>query len=191
MDGTATTFAANDAGCIASLPACAGTATPLGPPIHVTEPQRVAYHEEPPNAGPHWPYWSPWGTLHAHTALPAERFIHNSEHQGVILLYRCDPAAGLPDGGSCDAMAAPLIAFANDGGPEDPLFASQGARRYLVTARPELPSSYAAIAWGWTLEMNDWDASAAACFAAAHLGAGPEPVTVDPDPFGCPQCFVP
>lgn len=187
VDGGLVGTDADDAGCITPLPACAGTSIPLEPEVHVPEPMTVAYIAQPPASGPHWPCWAPWGVLHAHAALPTERWLHNSEHAGVVLLYRCDPGAGLPDGGSCDAMAAPLIAYAQDGGP----LAPDGDARYLVTADPNLPTSYTAIAWGWRLEFDAWDPERVSCFARAHLGAGPEELYQDPDPNSCPQSYAP
>src|SRR6185437_15997274 len=127
------------------------------------EPTRVAYRWEPEPAGPHWPCWESWSLIHAYSKLPTERWLHNSEHGGIIVLYRCDTDAGLPDGGSCDAMANPLIAFAADGGPPS----VDGDMRYLVVARPQLPTNYALVAWGWRLLTDTWDPATAACFAAA------------------------
>lgn len=175
-----------DGGCVPTL-ACLGTPVPLEPELHVPEPERVAYLADPPPSGPHWPCWAPWGSGHATRALPAERFVHNLEHGGVVLLYRCDPDAGLDDGGSCAAMAEALVAFAADGGPAAPA----GDMRYLVAARPELPTVYAALAWGWRLELSTFDPAEVSCFAGGHLGAAPENFGANPDPAGCPQSYAP
>ena len=189
--GTLTDFPQDDAGCITDLPACAGESVPLDPEFHVPEPTIVAYRFEPETAAPHWPCWASWSLIHAYSKLPPERFIHNSEHGGIILLYRCDTDAGLPDGGTCDAMVDPLIAFATDGGPPS----HDGDMRYLVVARPELPTNYALIAWGWQLLLDSWDPAQAACFASAHEAAGPEDIPAnlqnDPDPTACPQSYAP
>lgn len=187
QSGTLVDLVQSDAGCMTAMPACIGESLPLEPEVHVPEPMRVAYLQEPPPDGPHWGCWAPWNQSHAYDALPAERFVHNSEHSGVILLYACDPDAGLPDGGGCDTLAAPLIAYAQDGGPPAPA----GDRRYLVTARPGMAHTYAALAWGWRLEFDDWDAGLVDCFAAAHLGAGPENAGVDPSQSACPQSYAP
>lgn len=187
-DGGYVTLTDTDAGCEPALPACAGTPLLADPGIHVTEPEHVAYAEDPPASGPHWPCWAPWDQTHAHVVLPTERWMHNAEHTGVVLLYRCDPDAGLDDGGSCDALADPLIAYAVDGGPRVP---GAGDMRYLVTAHPSMPSTYAAIAWGWRLELDTFDAEALTCFANAHLGGGYENLSAFPDPESCPQSYAP
>jgi len=188
--GVFTTYSQTDAGCITDLPACVGQSIPLDPEVHVPEPMLVDYRWEPEPAGPHWPCWASWSLSHAYSKLPTERWLHNSEHGGVIMLYRCDTDAGLPDGGSCDAMVDPLIAFVTDGGPSNP----EGDRRYLVVARPELPTNYALVAWGWSLLMDTWDPTQADCFATAHLSAGPEDLMAGPDSpdiGACPQSWAP
>jgi hypothetical protein len=186
-DGGVVDLGMLDSGCSPALPDCAGQAIALEPELHVPEPQRVSYLAEPPPSGPHWPCWAPWGVSHAATALDAERFVHNLEHGGVVLLYGCAPDAGLVDGGSCAAMAGPLAAYANDGGPRAPA----GDARYLVTARPQLRTAYAVIAWGWRLELDALDAGVLDCFARTHLGAAPEDFGGNPDPSGCPQSYAP
>ena len=187
LDGGVVDVGMPDGGCSPSLPDCAGQAVPLEPEIHVPEPQQVTYLAEPPPSGPHWPCWAPWGVGHAATALNAERFVHNLEHGGVVLLYQCAPDAGLVDGGGCAAMAAPLVAYAVDGGPRAPA----GDARYVVSARPEQRTAYAALAWGWRLELDALDAGALDCFARLHLGAAPENFGGNPDPTGCPQSYAP
>jgi len=57
---------------------------------HVANGTRVTYQEHPPTSGPHWPEWARWG-IHPIT-VSEEAFVHNLEHGGVVILYRCpDP----------------------------------------------------------------------------------------------------
>jgi hypothetical protein len=98
--------------------------------------------------------------------------VHNLEHGGVVVLYRCDPQTScLADGGStCDAVAQPARDLAVNG----PTTPNLGDRRYVVSPAADLPTTYALLAWGWRLELDTWDASAAECFARTHLERGPE-----------------
>ena len=62
----------------------------------------ISYSENPPSSGPHWPFWEQtWGE-HS-DVVPRERWVHNLEHGGVILLYNC------PQG--CDAELAVLRVY--------------------------------------------------------------------------------
>jgi hypothetical protein len=174
-------FSEVDAGCSPALDACAGASLPLEHVVHVNEPTQVAYFAVPPVSGPHWPCWEAWGPTHA--ALPAERFVHNLEHGGVVILVQCLPDAGPSD---CDNALQPAINLTVTG-PVAP----QGDARYLVTPEPDVAHAYTALAWGWRLELDAWDQAAFECFAASHIGLGPEPVGADPSITACPQSYAP
>ena len=172
-------------------PDCVGQAWPLEGATHVPEPTRVTYHHNPPASGSHWPCWAPWAI--ATRVLPKERFVHNLEHGGIVLLYHCDEPDGgfapdaFADGGSpCPEEARTAAALVN-GAPNDP----QGARRYVVSARPDLPTRYAAVSWGFTLERDSLDPATFGCFVNAHLAQGPEDTSADPPPDECPQVYPP
>ena len=67
---------------------------------HVVRPARVPYKHQPPSSGMHYndegaPH-KPWGV--APSELLPEEFVHNLEHGGIVLLYRCS-------GSECDAAS--------------------------------------------------------------------------------------
>ncbi len=172
-------------------PACVGTAWPLGQPTHVPEGTAVTYPRYPPASGNHWPCWAPWTT--SSRVLPPERYLHNLEHGGIALLYRCDPPPGgfaadaFSNGASpCPTEAAAVQQFLATA-PTD----ATGRGRYVVSAAPGLPTRFAAISWGWSLESDVLDPAAFACFCAAHLAQGPEPVAVEPPPSSCAHVYPP
>src|SRR5437763_896218 len=79
-------------------------APPLEAAVHVAEPTPVRYQSNPPASGAHWPMWqTPWGAYPG--GLPRERWVHNLEHGGIVLLYNC------PSG--CDELIAQLTALRN------------------------------------------------------------------------------
>jgi hypothetical protein len=175
----------------APYPACVGTAWPLEGATHVPEDTTVSYARVPPASGNHWGCWPPWTT--STRVLPPERWVHNLEHGGIALLYRCDPPVGgfasdaFVNGASpCPAEAQAIQQFLSSA-PTD----AAGLPRYVVTAAPGLPTRFAAVSWGWTLERDTFDAAEFSCFAAAHLAQGPEPVAVEPSPAACPQVYPP
>lgn len=123
---------------------------------HVEEP--IDYADPPPAGGPHNPCWATWG-VHA-DPVPDDNFVHNLEHGGVVWLYDCE---------GCDADVAALEGLAAD----VELFA-------LVTAYPDSPSPFAAVAWGWRLTTGCVDVELERAFYDEHVNHAPESLPVDP-----------
>jgi hypothetical protein len=173
-----------DGGTIGSYPACVGTAWPLEPAAHHPEGTPLTYPRFPPASGPHWGCWAPWAV--ASRELPPERFVHNLEHAGIVILYRCNETFS-PDGGrACPEAFAEAEAFV----ASQPAGAD-GRKRFLVSSSRALATRFAAVAWGWTLERDVLDPAEFACFAAAHLEQGPENVGSDPSVGACAQVYPP
>jgi hypothetical protein len=173
-----------DGGTLGSYPACVGTAWPLEAAAHHPEGTDLTYGRTPPASGPHWDCWAPWAV--ASRELPPERFVHNLEHAGIVMLYRCNETLA-PDGGrACPAEFSEVEAFvaSQPAGPD-------GRKRFLVSSSSTLPTRFAALAWGWTLESDVLDPAEFACFAAAHLEQGPENFGSDPSVGACAQVYPP
>jgi Cu-Zn family superoxide dismutase len=57
---------------------------------HVPQDTEVEWMSFPPHSGPHYPTWELWGE-HDST-VPRGNWVHNLEHGGIVLSYRCaDP----------------------------------------------------------------------------------------------------
>src|SRR5262245_4907547 len=54
---------------------------------HVQQGTAIPYEDSPPTSGPHWPVVAKWGVYPEE--VPAEVFVHNLEHGGVVILYHC------------------------------------------------------------------------------------------------------
>jgi hypothetical protein len=136
-------------------------AIPVKSANHVEGP--IQYPDPPPSSGDHNPCWAIWGI---HTdAVPAERWVHNLEHGGIVFLYNC------PDGCGSDATA---IAQLTD---------LVGRRQLaLITPYSEMSQKFAVVSWGHRLVSACVDPQAAAAFYAVHVGRGPEAITDNPDP---------
>jgi hypothetical protein len=146
--------------------ACDATVTevPLEPGIHVEVGAPIEWSSNPPATGRHFPAWAGWDR--AYDDLERGYWVHNLEHGGVVLLYRCDEA--------CPDVVAQLEDVAR-AAPVDPLCASPLRNRVLVVADPLLPDgvTVAASAWGFTYTASCVDPSLAT-FVAEHLAEGPE-----------------
>lgn len=141
---------------------CGGCAEQLpieGTPVHVTGP--VQYMQIPPVGGPHHGCWSDWGAFDSE--VPAERWVHNLEHGGVVLLYHCD---------DCEAELAPLRAFVAD------------HPRTLLSPYAQLPTRFAAVAWGHRLLSDCFDQATFQTFYDTRVARGPESIA-DPPPSYC------
>jgi Protein of unknown function (DUF3105) len=150
----------NDAGLsCTSCGACEETLT-VTSALHVTGP--IAYDDHPPVGGPHHSCWGSWG-VHDETLEP-ERWVHNLEHGGIVLLDNC--ATGCPD----ELMQ--LQAFVNS------------HPRTLLTAYTDMPTRFAAVSWGHRLLSDCLDLDAFEHFYAAHFNRGLEAIDGDP-PVEC------
>ena len=129
---------------------------------HVDGP--VVYPDPPPTSGDHNPCWAVWGV---HTdAVPAERWVHNLEHGGVVFLYNCPPSGC---GSDADALAQ-ITAFVS----AHPLA--------LMTPYTGMTQRFAVVSWGHRLVSSCVDADAATRFYEAHVNWGPESISSNPDP---------
>jgi hypothetical protein len=137
-------------------------APPLEGAMHVVEPTPVTYAANPPSSGPHWPMWQePWGAYPAE--LPRERWVHNLEHGGVVLLYNC-PAG-------CTDVVTALTAL-RDATPPDRF----NEQRLLITPDSVMPHRVAAVAWGWRWQGDAVDGATLRCFIDARYDRAPESI---------------
>jgi hypothetical protein len=150
-------------GCAAGpRSAAAPPPTPVAAPVETVYPDQghdhiplpafphAPYLSEPPASGPHTPYTAPWGI---HTKpVPDEILIHNLEHGGVVLGYRCM---------DCPEVAAGLARLA------------AGYPLVVVAPNPKLPAPIVLSAWQHTLRvqaLNDEARWAIRAFLARYHG---------------------
>jgi hypothetical protein len=118
---------------------------------------------DPPSSGEHYaiPGYSPsgWG-LHEDN-VPPEVWVHNLEHGGIAVLYRC--STHCPERG--------LIQVLLHHAPRESLF---NEVKIIAVAYPVPSHRFALVAWGWTQFMDRWDEYLAERFYRAHVDQGPE-----------------
>ncbi len=142
-------------------------AAPQESALHVSIDTEVAYTCNPPMGGDHFPYWSLWGSWN--TSIPRSYWVHNLEHGGVAILYRCD------DG--CDSELAALQETLGEIAPESICSGTNGVEhRLILTEDPLLPESpmFAATAWGAAYTANCVQPEDLKEFILDRLGKAPE-----------------
>jgi len=125
---------------------------------HVPQDSEVEWMSDPPHSGPHYPTWELWGE-HDST-VPRGNWVHNLEHGGIVLSYRCaDP---------CEAELE-ILRDVVEQRPE---------LRILLTPDPFLPGAerFAAISWTWIHRFDTPDLAELLCFADQHENHAPEDV---------------
>lgn len=138
--------------------------------IHVDTDASITWNSNPPSSGNHFPIWARWG-VHSEQ-VPRGYYVHNEEHGGVILLYRCSA----PD---CAQIRSQLETFVSTL-PGEPQCASSGvARRVILTEDPLIPTPIAAAAWGYVYTADCFDEPSLRAFVTARIGRGPEQVCGD------------
>lgn len=129
---------------------------------HVVEPTVVDYPDNPPASGPHWPVWQqPWGFYP--DELPRERWVHNLEHGGIVLLYNC-PAG-------CPEVIEALKNLAQTTPPD-----RFNEQRFIITPDTVMPHKVAALAWDWRWQGDAVDAATLRCFIDARYDRAPESI---------------
>lgn len=128
---------------------------------HVAEGTPATYGHYPPTSGPHWPVWARWG-MYAQE-VPAEAWVHNLEHGGVVILYRCDTP--------CPRLIQQLREL-HDTFPKS----KHGHVKLLISPNRKLQTRLAILAWTWLGELEEFDRERLLGFYQAHVDQGPEDV---------------
>ncbi len=128
---------------------------------HVPAGTGVRYGHYPPTSGPHWPRPAPWGIYERE--VPEEIWVHNLEHGGIVILYRCD------------APCPELVRQFQE------VYATFPTSKYshvklLVTPYGKLKTRLATLAWTWIDELEAFDLDRVLRFYLAHVDRGPEDV---------------
>jgi hypothetical protein len=149
--------------CMAA-PACGqGAQRPDEGQTHIDRGQVGKYTSPyPPTSGQHWAdTWAEWRMYD--TPIPPEVFVHNLEHGGIVLLYRCD------------TPCPQLVAQFRDLYQTFPK-AKNGKVKMVVAPDPKIKSAVAILAWTWIDELPRFDRERLLKFYTAHVDRGPEDV---------------
>lgn len=134
----------------------------------------IMWNSNPPNSGPHFGIWAKWGIYP--TPIPRGYYVHNLEHSGVVITYRC---ASRTENAACTAMHDQLAAFVNALPPEATCVGSGVRRRIILTPDPLITTAVAGSAWGYTYNANCVDTRSLEIFVLSVMGRGPEDFCAD------------
>jgi Protein of unknown function (DUF3105) len=123
----------------------------------------LEYATNPPSGGDHWALWADYAKYTA--PVPREMYVHNLEHGGVVLSYRCKDA--------CPAVVAAIESVFD--AAVDPFCFTQTPRaRVVITPDPDLPAPIAASAWGATYVATCIDTPSLLAFVNRSIDHGTE-----------------
>lgn len=150
---------------------------------HVNTGSSVTYEFCPPTSGSHYsaPNSGPIPPLFYgkdNVTVP-EGWVHNLEHGGMVVLYRC------PEGCGTDAQAA--LGVVQGQLPNSPLCGLAITANVVVTRFDQMPTPYAAIVWGRVLFLNTLDMAQITTFYAQSADRGPEPQCAQAQPGYTPS----
>src|SRR4051812_30001264 len=64
------------------------TGIPVASANHIADCAHVKYDTNPPSGGNHWPFWAAYKKYGA--TVPREMYVHDLEHGGVVLSFKCE-----------------------------------------------------------------------------------------------------
>ena len=138
---------------------------------HADTGSNVTYEFCPPTSGSHYNA-SRLGPIPAlfygkdDTTVPGG-WIHNLEHGGMVVLYRC------PEGCGTDAQTS--LAGLQQQLPASPLCGFPPGSSVVVTRFDQLPTPYAAVVWGRVFFLDTLDVGAITTFYGQSADRAPEP----------------
>ena len=192
----APSFVAPTAAPASGSPAPAVTAPPPGyvqPDMgkgHAPTGSTIRYTSCPPASGRHYDgagigpiragYYGP------NDAAVPPGWVHNLEHGGIVLLYRCAAApgsSGPPDDSACTDQRLQALQSLLTQWPASPFCGLPATENVVIARFDEMAWPYAALVWDFILPLETLDESLLFEFYASHgERLNPEPRCADPTP---------
>jgi hypothetical protein len=129
---------------------------------HVPDGEKPTYNSNPPTSGAHYERTEAWGI--SDKPLVAERLVHNLEHGGIVIYYKCDTKTDK----SCEELITKLKDITQRLMKKD--------KKVVLTPNEKIDSKIAVTAWGWLDKMEDVDEERIRKFFSDHINRGPERV---------------
>ena len=127
---------------------------------HIEQGVQADYAHFPPSSGLHLPVWVEEAGKYT-DPIPPEAWVHNLEHGWVVMAFNC------PDG--CVDTEDQLLGLF-DVAPDS----QYGYPKLLIFPNDSLPTRIVALAWGWELDLGEFDLDALLDFYNRHVDDGPE-----------------
>lgn len=140
----------------------AGTKFEILERTHVAETEKPVWNSNPPTSGAHYAKTEEWGI--SERTLNEGRLVHNLEHGGIIIHYKCDAAADA----SCGELISKLKDITGRLLTKDP--------KVILQPNPNIDAAIVLSAWGWLDKMDVMDEERVRKFFDDHINRGPERV---------------
>lgn len=138
-----------------------GVPVPNEGATHVEVGAPLTYRSNPPSSGPHYGgAAAPWGF--SETEIPRGLWVHNLEHGGIVLLYKCPQ--------DCRELKGQLQLLYSKLRPS-----RLGYVKLLVAPDNSIEGSIVALAWDRRDTLESFDEDRMRRFYDAFLEHGPEP----------------
>lgn len=146
----------------------AGVAVPDEGRDHVDPNTPITYKHNPPSSGPHYnnPPHGPVAWNANKDAVPPGQWVHNLEHGGIVLTYRCA-------GAECDTMYNQAFALYSNGVPKEQ---KHNEIKLVTTPFQNMTPKVAVLAWDRELDLDSIDTQAIIDFYNTYVDRGPEDV---------------
>lgn len=118
-----------------------------------------------PASGNHWGAWAKWNQVYD-KPVKTGFVLHNLEHGGAVLSYKCPSAAGA----SCAAARDALVAWAE----------RAGVSRIIITPDPNQPTLFAIRTWRTAYTSECLNEASATAFLRKNIRRGREDTDADP-----------
>ena len=122
----------------------------------------ISYPINPPSSGDHRSQWARWG---AYEELSPQRWLHNLEHGGIVILYQRDL-----DDSSYQEILTFLQNYPADEG---------GNLRWILAPYDDLSTSVALITWQWRMFLSCWNVKDFDAFVERTYRRAPEDIAGD------------
>ena len=129
---------------------------------HVAQGQDLPQRNRPPSSGLHYPTRSNYSV--SSTAIAAGNWIHNLEHGGIAILFRC--------GGTqeCSEIASQVRSEVGDVAAPG----AYGEVKIVGSPYQDMDTPFAAVAWRRTLPLEFLDSEQLLAFYDRYVDRGPE-----------------
>jgi uncharacterized protein DUF3105 len=130
---------------------------------HVEVGTPISYNDYPPTSGTHYPTWARWA--YSDEAIQPGFWVHNLEHGGIVILYKC-PA-------NCDQLKRQL----RDLAANLPKARATPGPKIVIAPDERIESPLVALAWNRRLSLDQYDEGQLRGFyqRLVESAAAPEP----------------
>lgn len=129
---------------------------------HIGSGRVLPQQNRPPSSGPH--YGSSAAYAVTTQPIPPGNWLHNLEHGGIVILYRC------ADSEECGQIASRLRSEVADAARPG----ASGQVKIVATPYQDMDTPFTVVAWRRTLPLEGFDAEQMLAFYDRYVDRGPE-----------------